>query len=96
MKVFFKRVFYSLIVSLTIVTLISNLLYKQLEEISSLNHENNYLADAGIICMQLYIVNPTSINKNTCIMIQHAIHKNNQELNNFALASIYLNYINKN
>lgn len=99
MKTFFKRVFTSLVVSFFILTLagsyVSNRLVDELEQMSEIHYENSYLTDAAIICMQLFLLDPTLQNKETCIQIEEKINNNKNELNNFTLALLYLDYLEK-
>lgn len=100
MKKFFKHLVYSLIISSIFLSVagsyVSNKLVNELEQMSQIHYENNYLTDAAIICMQLFLLNPTQENKKTCIKIEEKIVHNQKELNNFTFASLYLNYLEKN
>ncbi len=99
MKTFFKRVFTSLVVSFFILTLVgsyvSNRLVDELEQMSKIHYENSYLTDAAVICMQLFFLDPTLQNKKTCLQIEDKINHNKNELNNFTLALLYLDYLEK-
>lgn len=99
MKTFFKRVLTSLFISFFILTLagsyVSNRLMDELEQMSEIHYENSYLTDAAVICMQLFLLDPTLKNKETCIQIEEKINTNKMELNNFTFALLYLDYLEK-
>lgn len=99
MKKIFKRVLSVSIISFFIATLafnyFSNRVVEELEAINKLHYENSYLSDAAIICMQLYIANPSFQNKATCVKIEHAINQNIKTMNNYTMATMYLEYVNK-
>lgn len=100
MKKFFKRVLYTLTTLFFVVTLLfhylSNRVVEELESINRLHYENSYLTDAAIICMQLYLIEPTQINQDTCVKIEDEIKDNVKELNSYTIASMYLNYMDSN
>lgn len=100
MKRILKKVFYIVAFSFMLIAVtssyVSNKLLNQLKQMNEIHYENEYLSDAGVICMQLYFFNPTEENKLTCIEIEDKISNNKNELQNFTLASLYLNYLEKN
>lgn len=100
MKTFLKRTFYTFVVSFILLTIVasylSNKLMDELEQINEIHYENSYLADAALICMQLYSINPSEKNKETCLKIEEEINLNHSELKSFILASLYFEYLDKN
>lgn len=97
MKKIFKRILSVSIISFFIATLafnyFSNRVVEELQAVNKLHYENSYLSDAAMICMQLYMTNPTVENKLTCLKIEEAIKKNIQAMNSYTMATMYLNYV---
>jgi preprotein translocase subunit SecG len=100
MKTFLKRTFYIFAVSFMLLTLgssyFSHKLTNELEQMNEIYHENDYLTDAALVCMQLYALNPSKENKETCLKIEEEINNNHNALKNFMFASIYFEYLDKN
>jgi arginine exporter protein ArgO len=67
--------------------------FKQMQELYA---QNKNLTDATMVCMQLYMLNPTPLNEQTCLRLKHQIVLNKKALNDLTLATIYLNYLEEN
>lgn len=93
----FKRLFYSSIIgifcALVAINVFSEFIIDDLKQYSSLHVNRNTLHDSAIICTQLYLMDPSDINKLTCDKINNKIKFLNNKLNNYYFTNLYLNTI---
>ena len=94
MKTLIKRLFYSTLVGIfcavLTINIFSDIIIDDLKEYNEVFTSRNYLYDSAIICTQLYFMNPSNVNKLTCVKINNKINTLNEELENFYFANLYL------
>jgi ABC-type Na+ efflux pump permease subunit len=100
MKRFIKRFTFTLFaLSLMLflaVEYFSNRIASEFEQMQKLYSQNRHLSDATIICMQLYMLNPTELNEKTCLYLKFQITQNKKALEDLTFATFYLNYLEEN
>ena len=94
MKTLFKRLLYSSLIGITgaiiVLNIFSNVILNDLKKYNQLHIDRNYLYDSGIICTQLYFMNPSRVNQLTCDTINVKISSINNELKSFYFTNLYL------
>lgn len=100
MKRLLKRISYAFFIVAFVlffsVEYLSTQLKNEFKQMQTLYLKNQHLSDATIICMQLYMLNPSALNEQTCLYLKFKISQNQQELEDLKFATFYLNYLEKN